>query len=55
MKIYGEICYKGEIYMKKIIKNTLLLGLVCSLFVAQVQATPAGGRLKDQKDKAQQE
>ena len=55
MKIYGEICYKGEIYMKKIIKNTLFLGLVCSLFVTQVQATPAGGSLKDQKDKAQQE
>ena len=41
--------------MKKIIKNALLLGLVCSLFVTQVQATPAGGSLKDQKDKAQQE
>ena len=41
--------------MKKIIKSMLLLGLICSLFVTQVQATPAGGSLKDQQDKAQQE
>lgn len=41
--------------MKRFIKHMLLLGLICSLFVTQVQATPTGGSLKDQKDKAQQE
>lgn len=40
--------------MKKITKSILLIGLICSLFVAQVQATPSSG-LQDQKDKAEQE
>lgn len=41
--------------MKKIAKTMLLLVLTCSLFVTQVQATPSGSGLQDQKDKAQQE